>query len=137
MPKISRYFIKTGLVYLLSGVVIYAFSEFSSIQWEIHLMPVYWHMIALGWITQIIIGVSLWMYPKGKNNSPKTGSKLAWMAYFSLNLGLFFRIFSEPFIYQNREISLLPYLISIFLQFAGILCYVLEIWPRLDSQTKK
>ncbi|TGK50710.1 hypothetical protein EHQ16_04390 [Leptospira kanakyensis] len=134
MPKISRYFIKSGLLYLLFGVLFYFLSEFPGIKWEIHLMPVYWHLIALGWITQIIIGVSLWMYPKGNKSTSKDGSVLAWMAYFSLNLGLILRIFSEPWIYQHREILILPFCLSVFLQFTGILCYVLEIWPRLKSQ---
>ncbi|TGL86244.1 hypothetical protein EHQ68_13000 [Leptospira congkakensis] len=136
MPKISRYFIKSGLLYLLFGVLVFAFSEFPGAKWEIHLMPVYWHMIALGWVTQIIIGVSLWMYPKGNKSTPKDGSTFAWVAYFSLNLGLILRIFSEPLIYQSRDILILPYCLSIILQFMGILCYVLEIWPRLKSQTK-
>lgn len=137
MPKITRYFIKSGMVYLLFGILVYAVSEFPGRRWEIHLMPVYWHMIALGWITQIIMGVSLWMYPKGKNPSSKNGSNLAWAAYFCLNLGLCFRIFSEPFIYGNKELVVLPFLSSICLQFLGILCFVFEIWPRLEPQGKR
>lgn len=133
MPKISRYLIKSGMLYLLFGVLVYGISEFPGSQWKIQLIPVYWHMIALGWITQIIMGVSLWMYPKGKKQIPKTGSILSWLAYCSLNLGLILRIFSEPFLYLNREISILPFVCSIFFQLAGILCFILEIWPRLDS----
>ncbi|TDY72839.1 hypothetical protein CLV96_1853 [Leptospira meyeri] len=137
MPKISRYFIKSGLLYLLFGVLVYALSEFPKYNWEIHLTPVYWHMITLGWVTQIIIGVSLWMYPKGKKQSPKNGSNLVWTAYFSLNLGLILRIVSEPWIYQQKEYFIFPFIISIVLQFTGILCYVLEIWPRLEPQRQK
>ncbi|MBM9546339.1 hypothetical protein JWG40_04885 [Leptospira sp. 201903074] len=137
MPKISRYFIKSGMLYLLFGILVYAYSEFPGSHWNIHLMPVYWHMIALGWITQIIMGVSLWMYPKGKNPGAKNGSNLSWMAYVCLNSGLIFRILSEPFLYLNRDLSIIPFVSSIFLQFAGILCFVLEIWPRLEPQRKK
>lgn len=137
MPKLSRYFIKSGMVYLFFGVLVYAISEFPGLQWEIHLMPVYWHMLALGWITQIIMGVSLWMYPKGKNPAPKNGSTITWIAYLSLNFGLILRIVSEPFLYLYKEITIFPFVCSIFFQLLGILCFVLEIWPRLEPQGKK
>ncbi|TGL44598.1 hypothetical protein [Leptospira perdikensis] len=134
MPKISRYFIKSGMVYLLFGVLVYGLAEFPGTKWDVHLMPVYWHMIALGWITQIIMGVSLWMFPKGKNPSPKEGSSFAWIAYFALNLGLCLRIVSEPFLYGNKEVFILPFLCSVFLQLVGILSFVFEIWPRLKPK---
>jgi hypothetical protein len=89
--------------------------------------------MALGWITQMIMGVSVWMFPKGKTSS-KDGSKTIWIAYLTLNLGLIFRIFSEPFLYNLKEILSLPYVISIFLQLVGVICFVIEIWPRLRTR---
>ncbi|MCW7473914.1 hypothetical protein CH354_03300 [Leptospira levettii] len=137
MPKISRYFIKSGMLFLLFGVVIYTLSEFPELQINVSLLAVYWHMIAIGWITQIIMGVSLWMFPKGKNSISKNGSILSWISFVSLNLGLLFRFCSEPFINGNSEIVKIPFLLSIILQVLGILCFILEIWPRITPMNRK
>ncbi|EOQ89088.1 hypothetical protein LEP1GSC202_1514 [Leptospira yanagawae serovar Saopaulo str. Sao Paulo = ATCC 700523] len=137
MPKISRFFIKSGMLFLLFGIFIYAISEFPGFNDKLPLLPVYWHMIALGWITQIIMGVSLWMFPKGKNSLSKHGSKLAWISFFSLNLGLLLRFVSEPFLYVHRELLQVSYLCSIVLQILGVFCFILEIWPRLTPVPRK
>lgn len=137
MPKISRYFIKSGMLFLLFGVLIYTLSEFPGLHFNIPLLPVYWHMISIGWITQIIMGVSLWMFPKGKNFISKNGSILSWISFVSLNLGLLFRFCSEPFINGNSEIVKIPFLLSIILQVLGILCFIIEIWPRLTTMNRK
>ncbi|MCW7461396.1 hypothetical protein [Leptospira limi] len=137
MPKISRYFIKSGMLFLFFGVVIYTLSEFPELHFKVPLLPVYWHMIAIGWITQIIMGVSLWMFPKGKNSISKNGSTLSWISYISLNLGLVFRFSTEPFLNVDREMVKIPFLLSIFLQVLGILCFILEIWPRLTHMNRK
>lgn len=137
MPKISRYFIKSGMLFLLFGICIYAIAEFPGFNGDLPLLPVYWHMIALGWITQIIMGVSLWMFPKGKNSLSKHGSTLAWVSFYSLNLGLLFRLVSEPFVFVHRELALVPFLCSIVLQILGVFCFILEIWPRLTPVPRK
>lgn len=137
MPKISRYFIKSGMLFLFFGVVIYTLSEFPELQINVPLLAVYWHMIAIGWITQIIMGVSIWMFPKGKNSISKNGSTLSWISYISLNLGLVFRFSSEPFLNVDREIVQIPFLLSIILQVLGILCFILEIWPRITPMNRK
>ncbi|MCW7505344.1 hypothetical protein [Leptospira paudalimensis] len=137
MPKISRYFIKSGMLYLFFGVLVYSLNEFPGLNFKVPLLPVYWHMIAIGWITQIIMGVSLWMFPKGKISISKNGSILSWISYVSLNLGLVFRFSSEPFLHVDREMVKIPFLLSIFLQVLGILCFILEIWPRLTPMNRK
>lgn len=137
MPKISRYFIKSGMLFLFFGVVIYTLSEFSELLINVPLLAVYWHMIAIGWITQIIMGVSIWMFPKGKNSISKNGSTLSWISYISLNLGLVFRFSSEPFLNVDREIVQIPFLLSIILQVLGILCFILEIWPSITPMNRK
>ncbi|GBF43065.1 hypothetical protein LPTSP2_23610 [Leptospira ellinghausenii] len=137
MPKISRYFIKSGMLFLFFGVVIYTLSEFPELQINVPLLAVYWHMIAIGWITQIIMGVSIWMFPKGKNSISKNGSTISWISYISLNLGLVFRFSSEPFLNVDREIVQIPFLLSIILQVLGILCFILEIWPRITPMNRK
>jgi hypothetical protein len=122
------------MLYLLFGILVYAISEFPGTNINIQLMPVYWHMIALGWITQLIMGVSLWMYPKGKSSHPKTGSPYSWLAFGNLNLGLLLRITTEPILQNHREYVLYPYTFSILFQFLGISFYILEIWPRLSTK---
>ncbi|XDD46869.1 hypothetical protein AB3N60_01875 [Leptospira sp. WS39.C2] len=137
MPKISRFFIKFGMLYLFIGVILFTLSEIPILQLNIPLLPIYWHMIALGWISQIIFGVSLWMFPKNKQTISKNGSRLSWISFISLNLGLVFRFCSEPFLLNNRELVFIPFIASIVLQVLGVFCFILEIWPRLSTSPRK
>lgn len=137
MPKISRYFIKSGMLFLFTGVLIFAVNEFPGLQLQYPLLPIYWHMIALGWISQIIMGVALWMFPKGKSSLSKHGSLLSWVSFISLNLGLVFRFCSEPFLSTHIELIFYPFLLSIVFQIIGVFSFILEIWPRLTPVVRK
>ena len=100
MPTLSRTFIKTGLLYfviaLLAGLLVAA-------QPALHLppsigvlRPVYLHLLMVGWVTQLIIGVVFWMVPKQSKETPRGSERLGWAVYFLLNAGLLLRAVGEP-----------------------------------------
>lgn len=98
MPPITRWFIKTAIVYLLAGIILAFVSELPTVNAGPLLLPVYWHMIIIGWITQVIMGVSIWMFPRKKRHRKKTQSFSAVAAFWTLNTGLILRFLSEPFL---------------------------------------
>ena len=65
MPRLTRWFIKAGLLYfvlaLMTGVLYQARREIDLPSWVSMLNPVYIHLLAVGWITQLIIGVAYWL----------------------------------------------------------------------------
>ncbi len=139
MPRITRWFIKSGMIYLFLGIVLAFLSELPFIQSGTLLLPVYWHMIVIGWITQIIMGVSIWMFPRKRRDRKKTETFAAIASFWSLNAGLIIRFLSEPFLpfFTKNPFMIIAISVSILLQMVGILFYVVEIWPRVQSRKKR
>jgi magnesium-transporting ATPase (P-type) len=139
MPRITRWFIKSGIIYLFLGIVLAFLSELPFIQSGTLLLPVYWHMIVIGWITQIIMGVSIWMFPRKRRDRKKTETFAAVTSFWSLNAGLLLRFLCEPFLpfFTKNPLMIITISVSILLQLAGILFYVFEIWPRVQSKKKR
>ena len=131
MPLISRLFIKTGMVFFALSLVTGLLLELG-VGVVAHLRFVFWHMLMLGWITQIIIGVSLWMFP-GRNRDESFKAQIwSWLTYFSLNTGLILRIVAEPqAVFEPFSVFNAMLLVSALLQSFAAVFYVREMWPRL------
>jgi len=136
---VTRWFIKAGMIYLTSGMLLLFIDSMPLIGLEIQLLPVYWHMIVIGWITQIIMGVSIWMFPRKRRDRQKRESVLTWSVFGLLNTGLILRFISEPFSGNETGFSAAQWIIllSIFLQLAAAVLYVAEIWPRVQPKRKR
>lgn len=50
----------------------------------------------VGWITQLIFGVSWWMFPVISKEKQRGSDLLVWGVYGSLNAGLLLRAVAEP-----------------------------------------
>lgn len=102
------------------------------------LMPLFWHMLMVGWITQIIFGVSMWMFPGRTREEGFTAQKLGWLTYLFLNLGLLLRIAAEPMLsYSDNTIWSLLILVSALLQVVSAVTYVMEMWPRIQPKKQR
>lgn len=103
-----------------------------------HLRFVFWHMLMLGWITQIIIGVSLWMFPGRSKDESFSRQIWAYLTYFSLNIGLVLRIVAEPQAsFSDFSVWSAMLLVSAVLQSFAAIFYVREMWPRLRPRDHK
>ncbi|MCA0456932.1 MAG: cbb3-type cytochrome c oxidase subunit I [Chloroflexi bacterium] len=132
MPTITRYFIKTAMLYfafgLLLGFLISARSLLNLPSFIANMNPTYLHLLVVGWITQLIIGVAYWMFPKFSKAEPRGDERVGWAIYALLNIGLLLRAVGEPF-----QIGwLLP--ISAILQFFAVWMFVIVIWPRVKER---
>lgn len=136
MPLATRLFIKTGILYLIAGIILSFLSEIPALGLGPLLLPVYWHMIVMGWITQIIIGVSFWMFPRPAKGKRNTESKIIIASYFTLNAGLILRFIAEPFIplISNNEIIIWSIALSSVLQLTAMILFIIEIWPRVRGK---
>ncbi len=137
MPLITRLFLKTGLIYFIGALLIGVILQVDGLGIP-NLVPMFWHMLMVGWITQIIIGISLWMFPGRAKQESFQHQKWAWLAYAFLNLGLTLRFVSEPMINLSEGYHWKVLLvISAILQLLAVLCYVTEIWPRVLSKAQR
>jgi hypothetical protein len=136
MLKVTRWFIKAGMVYLVIGVFLFVLDSIPDLSVSINLLPVYWHMIALGWITQVIFGVSVWMFPRRKKDRNKLESPVTWAIFWALNSGLILRFLVEPFAvnFSGNVIIRLITVVSVLLQLTASVLYLVEIWPRVQPK---
>ena len=139
MPKVTRWFIKAGIFYFIVGVILALISEFPAINAGPLLLPVYWHMLVIGWLTQIIMGVSIWMFPRKQRDKIKRESTLTWLTFWTLNSGLILRFLAEPFlpVVQDSFLMNVVILFSSLLQISAVIFYIIEIWPRLQPRKKR
>jgi len=132
MPAITRYFIKAAMLYfaggLLTGFLISARTFFNLPAALTAMTPTYLHMLVVGWITQLIIGVAYWMFPKFSKESPRGDERVGWAIFVLLNVGLLLRVIGEPL-----NIGwMLP--ISAILQLFAVWLFIIVVWPRVKER---
>ena len=75
MPLLTRWFIKTSFIYLILALLVGVILGTKAV-WAFYpptddLFPSYFHLLAEGWITMLIIGVAFWMFPKYTLERPR------------------------------------------------------------------
>lgn len=137
MPTISRTFIKSGMLFFLLSLIAALLLEIDGFSFP-SLMPLFWHMLMLGWITQIIMGVSIWMFPGRNREEGFANQKWGWLTFIFLNAGMVFRLIAEPAI-GFSETRIWPVLLvsSAVLQTAAGITYLIEMWPRIMSKKQQ
>lgn len=140
MPTLTRWFIKLGMVYLLIGMAIGGAMLLQPLMgWSSALQtlrPVYLHAIFIGWVTQLIMGVGYWMFPKYSKATPRGSERLGWAVFVLLNVGLLLRSISEPLALlqpQQRGWGILLALAAVCLFLAGW-GFVLNSWQRIRER---
>ena len=136
MPTLTRWFIKSALVYFIAALVI---AVLLALQAPLNLpsamgslMPVYFHLFMVGWITQFIFGVIYWMFPKFSKERPRGSERLAWATYGLINVGLILRVIGEPVNALQPQTGFGWLLaLSAILQWLGGMAFVLNTWGRV------
>ena len=139
MPLVTRVFVRTALLYLIAalviGLLIVGQTPLRLPIWMSVLTPIYFHLLMVGWVTQLIIGIAYWMFPKFRKDRPRGSDRLAWSCYILLNSGLLLRLIVEP---QQalRSGVLLGWLLvaAAILQWFGGVAFVLTIGPRVKER---
>ncbi|MGJ3240103.1 MAG: hypothetical protein ACFE0Q_15460 [Anaerolineae bacterium] len=139
MPTLSRLFIKIGMIYFVIGLMIGAVLLIQPIVgWSSNLQvlrPVYLHFLFIGWVTQIIMGVGYWMFPKYSKEQPRGNEKLGWMVLITLNAGLILRAIGEPAMVLAPQWGLgwMLALASVCLLLAGW-GFIANTWGRIKER---
>lgn len=139
MPTLSRWFIKTGLLYFAIGLLMGALLLLQPVMgWSpklLTLRPVYLHFLFIGWVTQLIMGVGYWMFPKQSKDKPRGHEWLGWMVFISLNVGMVLRAFGEPLVMLAPDAGMGWTLAaaSTFLLLAGW-GFIINTWGRIKER---
>lgn len=139
MPTLSRWLIRTALVCCAAAFLLGLALAIAPLR-SAHPMlaaawPSYIHLLVVGWITQLIMGVAYWMFPRVQRRPAPASDRQGWIVYASINIGLACRLVGEPIAgaYAGGAPGwLLP--LSAALQLIAMVMFVVGIWPRVRTR---
>ena len=136
MPTITRTLIKTAMSYALIGMLLSAL-WLIHLAWPLHpllayLQPTALHLLVVGWLTQLIFGVAIWMSPPWSKAQPRGPQVPNWICYALFNGGLVRRLIAAP-LNSYRPTAALGWLLVVaaIMQVAAIWLFVLLVWSRV------
>ena len=135
MQTLHRVFIKTAILYLLSGTALGGFLLLNKAWFHFGIqrewITLHNHLISVGFILMMIMGVAYWMFPRPSGVALRDISRdpLPWSNYILLNLGLLLRVIFEPL--NDVAIAGHALALSALLQMLGIFLFVISIWKRV------
>ncbi|HSN76755.1 MAG TPA: hypothetical protein VL334_16910 [Anaerolineae bacterium] len=139
MPTLTRLYVKTSLLYLVAALLLallFALAQATTLPPLLAAAgPVYFHLFLVGWVTQLIMGIVFWMFPKQSRERPRGNERLAAAVYVLLNVGLALRVLSEP----ARAVSsaaLWGWLLALsaLLQWLAGIGFVANTWGRVKER---
>lgn len=135
MPTVVRWYVKTAMLYLAASLALGVWiATGRGGQWG----PTYLHLFLVGWVTQLIFGVAIWMLPTLSKAHPRGYEGLNWAVYGLLNVGLVLRAVAEPLLAGGRTMVLgaLLVLAALAQWLAGVL-FVLNAWGRVRGPRQR
>ena len=139
MPPITRWFIKAGIFWFITGMILAFLAELPV---SIVRCAAPSRLLAYAGrrvdysdhYRRFYLDVS-----EEKAGSPKKQSNITIASFGLLNAGLVIRFLSEPFIplMHGDFLISVSVIVSSLLQVLGILLYVIEIWPRLQPKSAR
>ena len=139
MPPLTRWLVRTALVCFVAGLLLGVAMQVGAAREAFPLLAAAWpgyvHLLTVGWVTQLIMGVAFWLFPRTDRSRPAPPAWLGWTGYALLNGGLLMRLAAEPAATLDPATplcSLLP--LSALLQLAAACCFALLLWPRVRER---
>jgi hypothetical protein len=91
MPRISVWFVRASLLYLLAGFLIGALIlvqkgiPYSAQVWT--LFPIHMEFLLIGWFAQLAMGVAFWIVPRFSSGPPRGNESVIWVSFVLINAG--------------------------------------------------
>lgn len=135
MPLLTRWFLKAALVYLVLALCAGIFLVLPDTSPIAGAFPVYFHLLTFGWLTQLIFGIALWMFPKYTPAKPRGHEWLGWSTFVLLNTGLILRTIFEPLhAMASSPLSGWMLVIAALLQWMSGVAFVANTWQRVREK---
>ena len=133
-----RYFIKTSLAFLVLGILTGLYMSFAKYVYQTgytqELISAHTHLILVGSVMMMIMGVALWFFPRPEKDDKKYNPGLISITYWTLSISTFLR-----FVFQVTAsfyfISWVNIAIAIFssLQVAAMILFFYSMWGRIRA----
>ena len=129
MPRLSVYFIRASMVYLLLGFTIGGLMlankgiQISPAIWA--LLPLHIEFDFMGWMIQLAMGVMFWILPRFQKGPPRGNERLGWLALILVNAGIFLMFLDVPFDVPWLAVA------GRATEVLGLLLFLLGCWQRV------
>jgi cbb3-type cytochrome oxidase subunit 1 len=133
-----RYFIKTSIIFLIVGLLTGLYMSVSlnilDKGYAQDLISTHTHLILLGTVMMMIMGVALWFFPRpekeDKHYSPTLITIVYWLLTCSTSLRFIFQVINA---FNYSKVNGVLVTGFSFLQIIGILLFFYSIWGRIRS----
>ncbi len=127
MPRLSVWFVRASLVYLLAGITLGALMlADKGIPFYppiIAALPIHIEFLVAGWLIQLAFGVAFWILPRFGTGAPRGNERLIWVAFVLLNLGVLtaaLQLWLPPALLIGRTVEV-----------AAVVLYIMGSWRRV------
>ena len=134
-----RYFIKTSIVFLMIGILtgLYMLVARNYFNMWPHpdLVSAHTHIILVGSVMMMIMGVALWFFPRAEKNDKLYKPTLILITYYTITISTAVRFISQVFAAFVQTNGILNFLLtaSAVFQVIGILMFFVSMWGRIRS----
>ena len=131
MPRLSAWFIRASMAYLLAGFTLGALmlaqkgvSYYPAI---ITVLPIHMEFLLVGWLVQLAMGMAFWIFPRWGWASPRSrgNQEVIWLSFWLLNAGVWIAAMAPWF---QRAL-----LLGRVLQVAAVILYPAGSWRRVKQ----
>lgn len=131
-----RYFVKTSITFLILGIFTGLYISYtkyiSKTGYSIELLSAHTHIILVGSVMMMIMGVALWFFPRAEKNDKKYNPDLILIVYWLMTISTLLRFIFQVIkgLYWSETFD---YYIAIAsaLQVISMLLFFYSIWGRI------
>lgn len=130
MPRLSVWMVRAALLNLgigftLGGLLL--FHKGMPLDGDVwRLWPWHIELALVGWIIQLAMGVAFWILPRFSRGERFGNIRLAWIAFFLLNLGILAAGAGQWFRSANELAAL-----GRGLELLAVVAFAAHLWPRV------
>lgn len=133
-----RYFIKTSLAFLILGILAGLYMSFSKYIYQTgysqELISAHTHLILVGSVMMMIMGVALWFFPRPEKDDKKYNPDLILITYWLITIATALRFVSQVIVsfYYISWVSTSIVIFSSF-QVMAMILFFYSMWGRIRA----
>lgn len=133
-----RYFVKTSIAFLVLGILTGLYMSYtkyiSSSGYSQELISAHTHLILVGSVMMMIMGVALWFFPRAEKNDKKYNPDLILTVYWLMTISTGLRFLSQVIgsFYYIQWLSISIFIFS-SLQVVALMLFFYSIWGRIRA----
>ncbi len=131
-----RYFVKTSIIFLILGISTGLFMSFAKNVFEIgygyDLISAHTHVILVGSVMMMIMGVALWFFPRAEKKDKRYNPDLILIVYWIITLATSLRFISQVVLsFHYVQWIRVAVTISSTFQVIAMLLFFYSMWGRI------